>query len=494
MRKKSLSFLISISVLILNFSFFNFSFADNQKVILNEIMWGTDKDGEEWIELKNLTNIDINLSDWSIENAKSANKALLINSGIIPANGYFLICDNDSKKTNCDYYDYISLNNNYKDNGKLVLKDNASNIIDQTPEPKNNNWPAGKSSGVSMQRVFENNQVKNEWQDNNFPTPQSSGIELEANAGPSIYTLTSKEIIFDGSKSKGNIQSYVWNFGDGSVMEGEKVYYSYKFAGKYIVSLIISDGKNKREDITEVTVFPDSIFISEISLKEEWIEIYNSSDFIENISGWGLSNTKDSIKFTFPEGSFIGPKSFIVLNKKLVSSLISSKGGILYLFYPTGDIRFQLNYQSFSGAIARKASDYFYTEVETPGKENIISGNFFGMGGKSQNYSSLVSAENNNQEIESVKEEVRGENEGDKDLEKVGIFPESKEVKIPDSNSPFLSKNLLSEVKNAKIPLALGVGGVVLFSGTLGMGLVRLRRKLKNIPKNKEKIEVEIED
>lgn len=493
MKKENLSFLIL--VLFLSFLPFHLSFAGTSKIILNEIMWGSDKDGEEWIELRNLTNSDIDLSGWSIENAKSANKVLVINSGIIPANGYFLICDNDSQKTNCDYYDAISLNNNYKDNGKLVLTDSNKNIVDQTPEPTGSSWPAGKSTGVSMQRLFENGQVKSEWQDNNLPTPQDSGIELEANAGPAIYTLTLKEVIFDGSSSKGNIQKYIWNFGDGNILEGKRVSYSYKFAGKYVVSLTVSDGKNKKEDITEVIVFPDSIFVSEISLKEKWIEIYNNSDFVEDISGWGLSNTKDITKFIFPEGSFIGPKSFIVLNEKLVGSLISSKGGTLYFFYPTGDIRFQLSYQNLSEAIARKGSDYFYTETETPGKENIISGNFLGIGGGVQGFTVSSPHQQEEKELAESQKGVEGENDtNNKDSEKIGMLPELREAKIPTSDSSeFLSKNLLSEAKNAKIPLVLGASGVILFSGTLGMGLVRLRKRLKSFQPNKEKIEVEIE-
>jgi hypothetical protein len=491
-------------IFLFSFLFFIFIFpknlfAQNPKVILNEIMWGSDKDKEEWIELKNLTNNQIDLTGWSIDNAKSSNKPLEIKGGLIPPGGYFLICKTNSPKTNCDYWESISLNNNYIENGKLILRDSNKAIIDQTPQPINSNWPAGKSSLVSMERKFkeptipEDGSLFSSWKDNENPSWQGSSIGLEANAGSSIITLTEKEITFDGSKSKGNIQNFIWNMGDGNIIEGKKINYSYNFPGKYIVTLKVKDYcQREKEDSIEVTVFSDSIFISEFSLTEKWIEIVNTSNFVQDISFWGISNQKDKIKYIFPEGSFISPGAFLVLKSELVGSLRNSNSGSLYLFYPSGDIRSQINYQKFNGSIARIGRDYFYTKTQTPASKNIISGETFGLGGNNE---SIFSTPFQTQESNSQKNNLENQGEQSNQPQKIGIFSENKEAKGAEpSSAKTLNKNLLSEVKNAKLPLLLGASIVILFSGTVGTGLAKLRKRMKGNFQGKKKIEVELEN
>ena len=131
-------------------------------VVINEIAWmGTQVEGVEsknwwryeWVELYNNTNQIIDLSNWEIENAGSSGKTLKISQGEIPPQGYFLIC-----KKELDFCNFISwslsLNNDYKENGKLVLKDGEEKIIDQTPEPENKNWPAGDNeTKQTMERI-----------------------------------------------------------------------------------------------------------------------------------------------------------------------------------------------------------------------------------------------------------------------------------------------------------------------------------------------------
>lgn len=455
-------------------------------VILSEIMWGRDKDGEEWIELKNIKEGSINLSGWSIDNAGRDGKTIDIESGVIPSKGRFLICAKESKKDFCDIYTSISLANNYQSNGRLVLR-NKNEIMDLMPIPKDNNWPAGKSEGVSMKRVFLDGEDPKSWQDNDPPGPEGSGILLSANAGSSIISLVGKEIIFNASKSTGNINNFVWNFGDGTVAEGEKVAHRYDFPGKYIVSLIVSNGRNQEKDTISVTIYPDTIFISEFSPREEWIEIVNESNYIQNISGWGISNKKDKIVFKFPENSFIAANSFILLPSNLVSSAILKNGGSLFLFYPLEDVRQQINYNGYDGSIARKGSEYFYTDTKTPGTENIISGdsNDDIFGESVETFSSRVVSPTS---FEDDKKPTKESN-----IDKKGISQQVENVKFPSENGKITVKDFLAEVKNTKGNMFTAVASVTLFSGIFGLGLVKLRRRLKTKPLS-NKIQVEIED
>ena len=68
-------------------------------VVINEVMWmGSDtKDGDEWLELRNMTDQSINLSSWQLTKKNSSNvEALMLTipSGkTISPNGFFLISE-----------------------------------------------------------------------------------------------------------------------------------------------------------------------------------------------------------------------------------------------------------------------------------------------------------------------------------------------------------------------------------------------------------------
>ncbi|MCK5122731.1 MAG: DUF4215 domain-containing protein [Candidatus Pacebacteria bacterium] len=65
-------------------------------VIINELMWmgSSVSSSDEWIELRNMTSLEINFSDtpWSIY--KNDSPMLVINTGILEADDYFLISNN----------------------------------------------------------------------------------------------------------------------------------------------------------------------------------------------------------------------------------------------------------------------------------------------------------------------------------------------------------------------------------------------------------------
>ncbi|PIR43422.1 hypothetical protein COV24_02680 [candidate division WWE3 bacterium CG10_big_fil_rev_8_21_14_0_10_32_10] len=129
---------------------------ENPPVVINEVMWMGSKDSsaDEWIELKNNTDTNIDLTGWVIKNAatSSGNITLL---GQIEANGYYLISNYNSNASaisnsiNSDLVDSsLSLNN---DGNELILKNKTGNTIDKTPTGE---WVAGTNSDTknSMER------------------------------------------------------------------------------------------------------------------------------------------------------------------------------------------------------------------------------------------------------------------------------------------------------------------------------------------------------
>jgi len=123
-------------------------------VVINEIMWmGSDEStADEWIELRNTTDDEIDITGWRIDNAKSGGGDFVIeDSGAVftvPVDGYFLIArktEGDSAMSvDPDLVASMSFSNTYSSNGALFLRDAEENLIDRTPEPTGSDWPAGE--------------------------------------------------------------------------------------------------------------------------------------------------------------------------------------------------------------------------------------------------------------------------------------------------------------------------------------------------------------
>ncbi len=121
----------------------------SKPVVINEVAWaGTENSAnDEWIELLNTTNYEIDLAEWTLASADLAPSIPL--SGAIPADGYFLLERTDDNTISDIAAGLIytgALNN---DGDQLTLSFGIT-IIDQTPVGE---WPAGgASTKLSMER------------------------------------------------------------------------------------------------------------------------------------------------------------------------------------------------------------------------------------------------------------------------------------------------------------------------------------------------------
>jgi hypothetical protein len=178
-------------------------------VVINEVMWmgSTVSSADEWIELRNTTNKNIDLSNWRIDGAVTGSGGHLeipaSGTHIIPAYGYFLIANypNDDSHSSLNVkpnYDTTSLNldNDYDDNGQVVLKDKDQNVIDSAPIPTSSSWPAGVN-GTNKQSMERNTDPSSGWHTctdvgctstafwdmsgNNYGTPGSANLSDEGN-------------------------------------------------------------------------------------------------------------------------------------------------------------------------------------------------------------------------------------------------------------------------------------------------------------------------
>jgi len=88
-----------------------------------------------------------------------------------------------------------------------------------------------------------------------FPSPNQLRAVIRTDPSPprGPYPLT---VEFDGSASTGEIEQYLWDFGDGSpVVSNDKVSHLYKDLGKYTVYLtVVAPGGRRHQTSVEVDV------------------------------------------------------------------------------------------------------------------------------------------------------------------------------------------------------------------------------------------------
>lgn len=139
-----------------------FYFGLPQKVVINEVMWmGSDgKINDEWLELRNLTDQEIEIGQWTIENARAANEPPLMISANqkILANGYFLIANYPENSANTALNVVVNQSNGrlslLNSGEQLILRDNLGNLMDWTPL---GSWPAGKND--TKKQSMERNDI-----------------------------------------------------------------------------------------------------------------------------------------------------------------------------------------------------------------------------------------------------------------------------------------------------------------------------------------------
>jgi len=397
-------------------------FAGTNDVVINELAWmGTEVSySDEWLELKNNTSQDIDLTGWTIQATDGTPNIIL--EGIITANGYFLLerTDDNSVPNITANQIYTGSLGNAGEN--LELYDLENNLIDSVNS--SGEWFAGDNmTKQTMERKdsLESGNVSDNWQtsldiggtpnaqnssggqeappgdDEEQPTdePISSGTTAPvpvnqppiASAGTDITALINQEITFDGSLSSdpnNDTLTYFWNFGDGATDTEQISKHTYFYPGQYIVSLLINDGEFSDLDIITINIYNKAIIISEFlpnpegkDQENEWIELFNQSSQIANLTNWQLDDQDGgSSPFIFPENSLIAPNQFLVLVRPITKIALNNDNDQVRLIYPDGSIATEVNYlaekkEGFS--IAFDGNNYLWTKIPTPGSVNIIS-------------------------------------------------------------------------------------------------------------------------
>ncbi|HVX92787.1 MAG TPA: lamin tail domain-containing protein [Candidatus Dojkabacteria bacterium] len=210
--------MILLALLILiNESFILKANAQSSNVIINEFVYdpsGTDLN-YEWIELYNISGLDINLKDWKIQVAgTSFVPAFTFTDVVIKSHEYFTVCERSV--ANCSYYvDKIGMQNGGDATDAVQLIDAKGNIVDTVLYDKPNKNLLKDDSGntasdemtstkaTNGQSIGRKNLIDTDDNDKDFyvfknPTPKEENPlddQLE-NTGTNVLLVSSIVVIF----------------------------------------------------------------------------------------------------------------------------------------------------------------------------------------------------------------------------------------------------------------------------------------------------------
>ena len=245
----------------------------HSKIIINEVAWmgGSSDFGltatDEWFELKNISNSEVNLNGWQIIDKSEKIKITFDKATKIPTNGFYLLermNDNSVPSVSANLIYSGTLNNS--DEG-LRLFDHQCNLIDEVLTAGSPSlWPAGDND-------------------------QKRTMERSSDLSWHTYNGIAQNSIFGTPKKENSALMIVYNGGGGG--------------GSSFVQ------QQATTNSTNSTSSPAKILISEVQItggdgktENDFIELYNPNNFQVNLNGYRL------VKRTETGASDTGVKSW----------------------------------------------------------------------------------------------------------------------------------------------------------------------------------------
>jgi len=334
---------------------------------ISEIMYdieGSDSK-HEWIEVHNTGSTDILLSEWKFyENGSNHGLSLFSGSETLSAGGFAIIADNaaifssDWPSVTASIFDSVFSLSNVGET--LIIRDEVLNDIDSasyTSElgaagdgnslQKNGGTftpaaptPGGANSSSPLPSETESGEAGEP--DSGSSTTPSSVVEIKRIS----IEISAPRTVLVGADALFSTESFgtegeplenervIWNFGDGEVREGAKVFKNFYFPGEYVVVASVSSGQYTAADSTRVIAKPSDLLISNVvSGPRGFIELSNRSRDELDISLWHILSNKK--KFSFPVGTKILPGKKVSFANRITGlspiSIASTK-----LLYPNG--------------------------------------------------------------------------------------------------------------------------------------------------------------
>jgi len=249
------------------------------RIILHEVAWmGNDNSyNNEWIELKNISVNEINLSGWQLVNKNKKIKIIFGDEDKISAGGYYLL-----ERTDDETVPSIKANKIYKGalsnkNEGLYLFSPGCSLEDKVEA--NPDWPAGDNDSKRTMERTDNLG----WQDSSFPGGTPNQDNSSGYSGQGQNTIDNN---LSGAAGAGISSPPTYSAPPPSSYQPE--YFSV-FINEIMYDLAGADDGR------------------------EWIEIYNGDSRPVDLSKWKISENSTNHNLNFTSSSVLPPDTYAVI-------------------------------------------------------------------------------------------------------------------------------------------------------------------------------------
>lgn len=314
-------------------------------LVINEIMYNTPGVDEEWVELYNPNDSDIDLEGWKLIDSDADHTPIIITSGYsIPAGGFFTISvatdGNFPFTPDFDGTGAFALNNG----GDVVRIYDASGILNDYVEyDDGGDWPSAPDGGGPSLSLFDpstDNALGVNWlastHDGGTPASYNFPIQvLTPNGGEEIETGSTYDITWEFHDYVGDVKIELVKEGEPYELlvsgipatDGSFSWYVFEslVAGedyKIVITGLDDGGPLDWSDdyftIMEPYIMPELV-LTEIMYNPpeagedslEFVEIYNKGEEAVNMTGFYFSQ---GVEFVFPDVDVL-PDSFLLVAK-----------------------------------------------------------------------------------------------------------------------------------------------------------------------------------
>jgi len=340
-------------------------------ILINEIQTEGKTTKDEFIELYNPNNVDVNLLEFSLKKKTSGGtESNLISSGsfsgIIPALGYFLIAPQINNDGTLNYMGletpdlyYSGKTYSVAFDNTILLYDNYGNLLDKVgfgsakdfeTNPTLNPPEAGSIGRKGMGQDTNNNSV--DFSVYTEPTPKESSLKtyIQSDGYSDCWSSGECGLNIKWRSPSQNIDfyqvQYKLNDGDwsdwlsqttdkegtfraSSIIIADHIYY-FKARVKDLEGNIGNWSEELKIDFSIPVVINEvALFGTNASRDDQWIELYNKSDKDVDLNGWRLRGGRDTYeKFTLILQGIIPAKGYMILERtddQVISDLTSNQ-------------------------------------------------------------------------------------------------------------------------------------------------------------------------
>lgn len=315
--------------------------ADDMDIRINELFPNPKEGGEkgEFIELRNLEGVAVNISGFLLRDASKSGKYVLPAGSVIAANGYLAVPRAESG---------LSLNNTDE---TVSLFDPSGNPVDSASYGSTKEEASYSHDGSSFR-----------WSRYLTPGAVNRFGDAPSSRKTDIPKKAYKDVPATFSASGSGDRKYFWDFGDGGTSRKQEATHTYEESGEYPGTLTISEGVEEtvKTFTVDVEKFPKrKVSIAAVSAnptgddaESEWISIRNKDRKKIDFLGWSIATGPSRKKVSdhpIRESFVLKPGEERTVTREVASFSLPNENGYVELRQPDGKVLAKTSYAKEGG-------------------------------------------------------------------------------------------------------------------------------------------------